>query len=607
MYKVTINNDDGLGNIVINEIDTKSQNRVTGQIQKQVNSIDSFTFVIYPNNIGYSKIIPMRTHVDVADTLHNDNDTFHGRVLQISPSMDESGVVCKTVTCEGELGYLCDSVMLYGYMKNVQIYTFLQQLVIRHNSRVATDKQFTLGTVDADTKAYDFTFNYETALETLNSLLINNENIGGEIRVRYANGKRYLDYAQTTFSAGSDTKIELAVNMRSSTQNVDPSSLVTRLIPLGAKISDESDERLTISNIYIDNSELVSSYGIIQGTKVFEDITTKGALQTAGQKWLNSQKAMLKQYQISAVDLSLIDSNYTQFRVGTTYRVINSLIGLDEDLRCIGMTIDISDATATSLTFGDKFETLTSLTAKKTAQLQQQIDDVQGGQTDLIKSIVDKQSALITGVTDSYYYIDTTEGKERMCFMDSPDKDTAVNVLQINKNGIGFSHTGINGQYTSAWTIDGTFNTDYIIAKVLTGLKINNGNGTFSVDESGNVIAKALQVLGGKVNITADNQADSRIQLHYGDWTIKMSPLEITLTNSTIAGNIKLQAGGAFFCNGEQVMCSILAESGDITTEGSITAGESITAEGSAVFKTNLNVIGDIFCNSIATKNHLLD
>lgn len=49
-------------------------------------------------------------------------------------------------------------------------------------------------------------------------------------------------------------------------------------------------------------------------------------------------------------------------------------------------------------------------------------------------------------------------------YLDSPDINTAVNVLRIGQSGIGFSHNGINGPYESAWTIDGKFNADFILA-----------------------------------------------------------------------------------------------------------------------------------------------
>jgi hypothetical protein len=77
-------------------------------------------------------------------------------------------------------------------------------------------------------------------------------------------------------------------------------------------------------------------------------------------------------------------------------------------------------------------------------------------------------------------------------FLDTPDIETAVNVLRVGQSGIGFSHNGVNGPYESAWTIDGRFNADFITTGTLSANLIKSGtmqseNGTVSLnlDEGG--------------------------------------------------------------------------------------------------------------------------
>ena len=71
----------------------------------------------------------------------------------------------------------------------------------------------------------------------------------------------------------------------------------------------------------------------------------------------------------------------------------------------------------------------------------------------------------------------------------------------INNNGIGFSHTGINGIFNSAWTIDGTLNMQAINVINLTADLIKGGTlklgsnlneyGQLEVyDENNNLIAE---------------------------------------------------------------------------------------------------------------------
>ncbi|MBQ7001689.1 MAG: phage tail protein [Oscillospiraceae bacterium] len=74
-------------------------------------------------------------------------------------------------------------------------------------------------------------------------------------------------------------------------------------------------------------------------------------------------------------------------------------------------------------------------------------------------------------------------------YMDTPDVNTAVNVMKLSASGIGFSHSGVNGPYVSAWTIDGTFNADMVLAGTLFGIlikacRIESINGKVSIDLS---------------------------------------------------------------------------------------------------------------------------
>jgi len=62
--------------------------------------------------------------------------------------------------------------------------------------------------------------------------------------------------------------------------------------------------------------------------------------------------------------------------------------------------------------------------------------------------------------------------------MDTDDINTAQHIIQLNKEGIGFSKSGINGEFTSAWTIDGEFDAQWITAGVLQGIEIIAEKGT---------------------------------------------------------------------------------------------------------------------------------
>lgn len=624
MHTVTITNGTEKTTIHSDNLDRISG----GKIVKAVNAVDSFTFTIYPDNAGYDKLKPLTTSVTVTDD-STGKDIFIGRVLKCPDSMDEQGLICKSVTCEGRLGWLYDSVQPYVEYKMVGIRTVLASFISKHNTQVGDDKHISVGQVTVTGENnYTYSVNWVSTMDAISEQLVGK--FGGEIQLRDQDGKVYIDYLEH-IGHGTDTKIELAVNLKTISREVDETSVITRLYPLGAKLTD-SEKRLTIGAVnggkdYIEDSALVAKYGVISGTQTWDDVTQASVLKTKATAYLKSANKAKKQYKITAVDLSTIDMNFEQFELGCWYRVVNPLMGIDEDLRIIGITINLDDPEQSELTFGDKFETMTGFMTAKTKSLQTAIDNSEFRNRQVIDSKIENATKLITGAEGGHVILDPSEKPERILIMDTADINTCKSCIQLNKNGLGFwkssdGGSAKNGPYTNAWTIDGNLVASFITALTLTGLKINNGSGTFKVDESGNVVAnklssKSATITGGSINIQTSSQNTSAIQLSHNEWTLKVSPLEIRIDNSTIGGHIVLQAGAMSGYWNDELKFSLDTNSGNIST---------YTDSGKKVFTVDTNnramylynenektavqcygKTGDIMCNSITTKNHTLD
>lgn len=624
MFIVTITN--GAENTIIHSDGT---DRISGgKIAKTINAVDSFSFTIYPNNAGYDLLKPLTTSVKVYDE-STDKDIFIGRVLKCPDSMDERGLICRKVTCEGRLGWLYDSVQPYVEYKMVGISTVLSSFLSKHNSQVGADKRIELGQVTVTaSNNYTYTANWDKTMDVIADKLVGK--FGGEIQLRDKDGKVYLDYLES-IGHGTDTTIELAVNLKTISREVDETAVITRLYPLGAKLTD-SEKRLTIGTVnggkdYIEDSSLVTKYGIISGTQIWDDVTLASNLLSKGKEYLKSVNRAKVQYQITALDLSRIDKHIEQFELGCWYRVKNSLMGIDEDLRIVGISIDLDNPQASQLTFGDRFETLSGFMTAKTQSLQSAIDNSEFRNRQVIDSKIENATKLITGAEGGHVILDPSEKPERILIMDTADINTCKSCIQLNKNGLGFwksSNGGSakDGPYTNAWTIDGNLVASFITALTLTGLKINNGSGTFKVDENGNVVAnklssKSATITGGTINIKTSSQNTSVIQLSHNEWTLKVSPLEIRIDNSTIGGHIVLQAGAMSGYWNDELKFSLDTNSGNIST---------YTDSGKKVFTVDTNnramylynenekttvqcygKTGDIMCNSVTTKKHTLD
>lgn len=358
MYQVTIKNENE--EVIINSISTdiESPRLISGSINHGINTIDNFTFKIATNNIGYNKLNALTTLVEVLN-IKNNNLEFKGRVLLPVESMDSNGIFLKNVTCESELGYLMDSSTVYGDYHNISVRDFLKVIIDNHNSQVDEEKKFEIGNVtvvDNNDSLYRY-LGYVKTFEAIKDKLI--DRLGGELQIRYENGIRYLDYLESIGEVKS-TEIRLAKNLQSIELEKDPTSIISRLLPLGNKLED-SEERLTIESVnngnkYIDDIEAIEEFGVIVDSVTWDDVTQVSNLLKKGQEYLKENNRIKKKYKVTALDLSTIGLDFDSFEVGNSYQVINPLMNINENLRIIEKTIDIYNPQSSTLGIGDKLE-----------------------------------------------------------------------------------------------------------------------------------------------------------------------------------------------------------------------------------------------------------
>lgn len=359
MYIVTIENDG-----VSVEIHNHTERLSSGSVVKGINTIDSFSFTILPSNIGFNLLRDMKTLVTVYNT-NKDRYEFFGRVLYTNAEMSDKGLISKSVVCESYFGYLCDSQQLYVEETNWTVRGLLEHIIDCHNSLLEDEKHFTVGTVtvvDLNDNLY-CGIQRENTWESIKKKLI--DVLGGEIQFRVTNGVKYIDYLEQIGEEKS-TVIELSKNMKAISRERDPSEYITRLIPLGAKKGENTEERLDISSVnngkkYIDDEAGIAEYGIRVGCEEWDDVTDPNNLLRKGQEWMEANGKVPVKYSITALDLSLLGYVVDDFDVGNAHPIVNPLLGVDDTARIIKKTIDISDDTKGSIEVGDRFKTLTEI------------------------------------------------------------------------------------------------------------------------------------------------------------------------------------------------------------------------------------------------------
>lgn len=374
MYIVTIENSG-----ISTEIHGYKEKLSSGKIVKGINSIDSFSFSLLPSNAGFNRLFDFKTLVKVYNT-NKSRYEFYGRVLYSSTEMNESGLITKEVTCESYLGYLCDSQQLYFAEQNWTVSGLLNQIINTHNEQVEDGKQIYVRSVeveDANDNLY-VGIQRENSWETLKKKLI--EVLGGEIRLSVEDGKIYLDYLKE-IGEPKTTEIALSKNMKSIVREKDPTAYITRLIPLGAKLYDDSEERLTIEevndgSIYLDDEEAIEYYGVHVGYVEFDDVTDANNLLSKAQSWLENNNKVQVKYSVTALDLSLLGLDIDDFEVGNYHPLKNSLLDIDDTARIIKKNVDICEEIKSTIEVGENFKTLSELQAEYHEKLKDAVQTV---------------------------------------------------------------------------------------------------------------------------------------------------------------------------------------------------------------------------------------
>lgn len=94
----------------------------------------------------------------------------------------------------------------------------------------------------------------------------------------------------------------------------------------------------------------------------------------------------------------------------------------------------------------------------------------------MMQQAVGKATEMITGGLGGYVVINMINYRPaEILILDAPTIEEAVNVIRMNEHGIGFSHDGYSGTYSTAWTIDGAFNADFITTGSLSANRIYGG------------------------------------------------------------------------------------------------------------------------------------
>ena len=184
--------------------------------------------------------------------------------------------------------------------------------------------------------------------------------------------------------------------------------------------------------------------------------------------------------------------------IGDVIEVIDERLGINLLTNVISYDYDCILEKYIQIEFGNFTQKLSGLMNTISNNTQNAIAEAnQNLQITLSTELQEAQDKIWNALGSSYVIY---EG-DKILIVDTVPKEDATNVIMINNGGIGFSQTGINGTFQSAWTIDNVLNMEQINVINLTANLIKGGtlklgsnlnqNGNLEVyDTANNLIAE---------------------------------------------------------------------------------------------------------------------
>lgn len=225
----------------------------------------------------------------------------------------------------------------------------------------------------------------------------------------------------------------------------------------------------------------------------FEELPTAAQLNTRATTYLSDNRPWIPKANIKVNFVALWQTEeykniapLERVRLCDTVKVIYAELGVEATAKVIKTVWNPLLDRYDSIELG---EAKTSFAETITENVSAQVDTKLSGipTTSMMQEAIDHATELITGGLGGHivFLYDANGKPTDMLVMDTKDVSTAVHILRINVNGIGFSSDG--GQnYSSAWTLDGEFVADWITAGHLSANRIQGGVLTLGGANNGN-------------------------------------------------------------------------------------------------------------------------
>ena len=341
MYKIKYND------AVICTPQFKEFTAIAGKLQEGLNAVSVFSFTLPPKHLYFDSIEGRNGLVKLYD---DDNVLFIGDIVNRKENFD-----CTTeIECQDALGWLNDVVFVKPTFSGA-IENYWAYLLGRYNQEASEWRKINIGTV---TVQGNISISHETEFLTIFDLVSELTKLsGGYVSVRYEGEKIFLDYLAQS-NTESDQSILFGTNLINLEDFVSEEQIFSRIYPRGKDGLDISSVNDGLT--YLANGITESMFGIVAVTV---DFNTESAteLKALGQAYLEANGLASRTLTLTAFDLSLIDKNYTEIKVGNIIPVISPLHGINTKMQVNAKTTDIVNPENSTFTLGLMLNTISGI------------------------------------------------------------------------------------------------------------------------------------------------------------------------------------------------------------------------------------------------------
>lgn len=475
MYKITLDD-----NTIYYPADEKA--KVDGAVLNlELNTAGTLQFSCPKDNPLYEKISNRKSRVSV---FRDEKEIFIGEVREQTKDLYGN----KSVSCVGLLTYLADSIQPQMEYHDQTPYQLLEKFLTIHNEQVDERKKIFIGKVtvtDPNNSLYRFT-NFETTLEAIMGKMV--DKLGGYLKLRNNNGKLYLDYLRLEeMGKATSQPIEFGMNLLDYTEDVSAEDVTTALIPLGKEIESDSDKHevlrkhTDITSVnngknYLVSTEAKEAFGWVCKVVHFDDVTVPANLLRKASLWLKDNQFEQIELNLTAVDLSEFGLKFESIECGDRVRCLALPFGMDRLFPVMKQTIPLQKPTEMKVVLGSKARrSYVQSSSDSVRSLKEESLVARKLDNERIEAAINNLKAQMNITTGGYKITEYDDSGRwlRDLYMDTPDKNTATKVLQVNMNGIAGSHNGYKGPYSTAMTLDGMVYGDRILAHSIDAEKLS--------------------------------------------------------------------------------------------------------------------------------------